>query len=80
MDYNLEDWSRLLSTVEFAYNNQAHESIKQSPFYLEYGQYPRAGLTLIKNVQNIDLNNIMQQRQEAQEQAKAALTLAPYIV
>lgn len=76
VDYNLEDWSRLLSTAEFAYNNQAHESTKQTPFYLEYGRHPRAGPTLIKNVRNIDLNDVMRQRQEAQEQAKAALTLA----
>ena len=37
VDYNLYNWSRLLSTAEFAYNNQAHEGTKESPFFLEYG-------------------------------------------
>ena len=76
VDYNLDDWSRLLSTVEFAYNNQAHEEMKESPFFLEYGRHPQAGPTLLKEVQHIDLNDIMQRRQEAQEQVKAVLLLA----
>ena len=76
VDYNLQDWSRLLSTAEFAYNNQAHEGTKESPFFLEYGRHPRAGPTLLKEATNVDLNDIMKRRFEAQEQAKAALLLA----
>lgn len=76
VDYNLDNWSRLLSTAEFAYNNQAHEGTKSSPFFLEYGRHPRAGPTLVKHTSRIDLNDIMQKRQDAQEQAKAALQLA----
>lgn len=76
MNYNLDDWSRLLSTAKFAYNNAAHEGTKETPFFLEYGRHPRAGPTLTKEVKHIDFNDVMQRRQEAQEQAKAALTLA----
>ena len=43
VNYNLSNWSDLLPSAEFAYNNQAHEGIKKSPFYLEYGRHPRAG-------------------------------------
>ena len=42
VDYNLSNWSDLLPSAEFAYNNQAHKGIKESPFYLEYGRHPRA--------------------------------------
>ena len=41
VDYNLSNWSDLLPSAEFAYNNQAHEGIEESPFFLEYGSHPR---------------------------------------
>ena len=76
VDYNLDNWSTLLSTAEFAYNNVAHESTKESPFFVEYGRNPRAGPILFKETRMSDLSDIMRQRHEAQEQAKAALVLA----
>jgi len=48
VDYNLSNWSDLLLSAKFAYNNQVHEGIKESPFYFEYGRHPRAGLILVK--------------------------------
>jgi hypothetical protein len=75
VDYNLTNWSDLLSSAEFAYNNQAHEGTKESPFFLEYGRHPRAG-PIVKATTDVDLNDITYKRQEAQEQAKAALVLA----
>lgn len=71
-----DNWARFLSSAEFAYNNAAHEGTKTSPFFLEYGRHPRAGPTLIKDLKRSDINDIMYQRQQAQEQAKAALQLA----
>ena len=76
MDYNLSNWSDLLPSTKFAYNNQAHEGIKESPFFLEYGKHPRAGPILVKELPQRDLNDLMYKWQEALEQAKAALTLA----
>jgi len=76
VDYNLSNWSDLLPSAEFTYNNQAHEGIKESPFYLEYGRHPRAGPILVKESPQRDLNDLTYKRQEALEQAKAALTLA----
>ena len=57
------------------YNNQAHKEIKESLFYLEYGRHPRAGPILVKESLQKDLNDLTYKRQEALEQAKAALTL-----
>ena len=75
MDYNLSNWSDLLPSAEFAYNNQAHEDIKESPFFLEYGRHPRVGPILVKELPQRDLNDLTYKRQ-ALEQAKVALTLA----
>ena len=59
IDYQNDDWSELLSSAEFAYNNAAHESTKHSPFFIEYGRHPRAGPTLVKEVSRTDMDDIM---------------------
>jgi len=76
VNYNLSNWLDLLPSAEFAYNNQVHEDIKESLFFLEYGRHPRAGPILVKESLQRDLNDLMYKQQEALEQAKAALTLA----
>jgi len=76
VNYNLSNWSDLLPSAEFTYNNQIHKGIKESPFYLEYGRYPRAGPILVKELPQRDLNDLTYKRHEALEQAKAAFTLA----
>jgi len=75
VNYNLSNWLDLLPSAEFTYNNQVHEGIKESPFYLEYSRYLRAGPILVKELLQRDLNDLMYKRQEALEQAKAAFTL-----
>ena len=76
MDYNLSNWLDLLSSTEFAYNNQIHKSIKESPFFLEYGRHLRAGPILVKELPQRNLNDLTYKLQEVLEQAKVALTLA----
>lgn len=72
-----DNWAPLLSSAEFAYNNAAHEGTKNSPFFLKYGRHLRAGPTLLKDIQRtIDMDNIMWNRIQAQEQARAALQIA----
>jgi len=66
----------LLPSTEFTDNNQAYEGIKKSLFYLEYSRHLRAGPILVKESPQRDLNDLTYKRQEALEQAKAALTLA----
>jgi len=34
VDYDLKNWSNLLSSAEFAYNNQAHKGTKKVLFFL----------------------------------------------
>jgi len=58
VDYNLSNWSDLLPSAEFAYNNQAHKGIKESLFFLEYGRHPRAGPILVKESLQRDLNDL----------------------
>ena len=36
-NYDQNDWFKLLSLAEFAYNNAIQESIKTSPFFANYG-------------------------------------------
>jgi hypothetical protein len=74
VDFNLTNWSELLPTAEFAYNNMAHESTKNSPFFVEYGFNPKAGPEL-KNT-SVVLDDVMKTRLEAQEAAKSALEVA----
>ena len=76
VNYNFSNWSDLLPSAKFAYNNQAHEEIKESPFYLEYGRHLRAGPILVKESLQRNLNDLTYKRHKALEQAKAALTLA----
>ena len=76
MDYNLSNWLDLLSSVEFVYNNQVYEDIKESLFFLEYGRYLRTDPISVKELLQRDLNNLTYKQQEALEQVKAAFTLA----
>ena len=58
VDYNLSNWSDLLPSAEFAYNNQVYEGIKESLFFLEYGRHLRAGPILVKESPQRDLNDL----------------------
>ncbi len=40
----LNDWDTLLSRAEFAHNAAFHESIRQTPFFLNFGYQPRTPL------------------------------------
>ena len=41
VNYEQNDWARLLSMAEFAYNNAKNARIGHTPFKLNYGYYPR---------------------------------------
>ena len=74
VDYNLSNQSDLLPSTEFAYNNQVHEEIKESLFFLKYDRYLRAGPILVKESLQRDLNDLTYEQHKTLEQAKAALT------
>ena len=67
VNYNLSNWSDLLPSAEFTYNNQAYEGIKESLFYLEYGRHLRAGPILVKESPQRGLNDLMYKRHKALE-------------
>ena len=43
-DYQHSDWARLLPMAEFSYNNSKHSATTLSPFFANYGYYPRMSL------------------------------------
>ena len=40
-----DDWDEHLATAQFAYNNAWQESIKETPFFLNYGCHPRTPMS-----------------------------------
>jgi hypothetical protein len=71
-----DDWEKYLPSAEFSYNNAAHESTKLSPFYVEYGMNPRMAPDAVGELVHPSLEGLFHDRIEAQEEAKAALTLS----
>jgi hypothetical protein len=41
-----DDWDEFLASAEFAMNNQWQESVRETPFMLNFGQHPRVPLTV----------------------------------
>jgi hypothetical protein len=47
-NYQQNNWSQLLSTAEFSYNNHCQSSTKFSPFFVNYGYNPKANVVIKK--------------------------------
>lgn len=47
-NYQQIDWSQLLPTAEFSYNNHCQSSTKCSPFFANYGYHPKADINIKK--------------------------------
>ena len=45
------DWDLHLTAAEFAYNDSAQASTRQTPFFLTYGQHPRTPASLLQPTQ-----------------------------
>ena len=41
INYQQDNWNKLLPMTEFAYNNSYQETIKTTPFYANYGINPK---------------------------------------
>jgi hypothetical protein len=70
------NWAKLLPTAEFAYNNAPNETTKLSPFFVEYGFNPRMAPGAYNITNAPSLSDLFGERAEAQEQAKAGISLA----
>lgn len=44
--YQQDNWSDLLPSAEFAYNNATQDSTKMSPFFANYGYHPRSKILI----------------------------------
>ena len=75
-NHRQDDWVKLLSSAEFAYNNAAHESTGLSPFFIEYGYHPRMAPDMQEGLNHPTLEDLLSDRTEAREQAHASLKLA----
>jgi hypothetical protein len=58
INYHQDNWVDLLPIAEFSYNNTFQESIRQTPFFTNYGYHPQfdfLNLSLAKNPATQDL-------------------------
>ena len=42
----MNDWDKCLGMAQFAINNAWHESVQETPFFLNYGRHPRTVMTV----------------------------------
>jgi len=87
-NYLQTDWSSLLDTAEFTYNNARHSSTTQSPFFTAYGFHPLALLdssvdshvvslsSLSSRVTIPDAARLADRLSEAHQTARTALATA----
>lgn len=73
-----KDWDRLLTPIEFVYNNSVQESTQQTPFILDNGRNPSTPLSVTTGSRdhNPAAANFMQTFQDYHEKAKTALLKA----
>ena len=71
-----DDWDELLDMAEFAINNSWHESVRNTPFYLNYGQHPLTPVSLHVDTQVPAAEHFSQGIQEVVQQAKRYMQAA----
>ena len=78
--YQPEKWSDNLCMVEFAINNSYHESLKHTPFFLNFGMHPTTPVTIdtikLSKVKNPTAAKWTQDMVDTLSQAKVNLQLA----
>ena len=76
IDHKQETWPECLAHAEFAYNNKAQASTKQSPFFINYGRHPRMGFGPRREGKHPAAQEFVEQMKEVHEEAQAALKKA----
>jgi hypothetical protein len=61
----LNDWDTLLSRAEFAHNAAYHESIRLSPFKLNFGYNPRTPVGEVVEVEHLGSAAFVERLQSA---------------
>lgn len=67
------DWSEYITNMEFAFNNREHSATKHSPFFLMYGSHPKGLPTSYARSRVPSVNEWLQIREKAHEEAQSAL-------
>jgi transposase InsO family protein len=57
VNYEQDNWDKLLPLVEFAYNNQVNLSTKETPFYVDTGRHPRLPQDLLCDAARLQSQN-----------------------
>jgi hypothetical protein len=76
VDPTQTDWDEHLPMAEFAVNNAYNESVKATPFFLNYGEHPRTPLDVGTPGKNESAEVIVKRVQDNIQQAKVALDAA----
>jgi len=76
INHRQEQWLDWLGTVEFAYNNKVHLSMKTSPFKANYRQDPRIKFEVRKKGKYEGAGKFVMKMKEIQEEAKTVLEKA----
>lgn len=71
-----DDWDEWLPLAQFAVNNSKQESLRETPFYLNFGRHPRTPATLVANSDNPGAEEFAVGLHTAIKNAKAALYAA----
>jgi hypothetical protein len=72
----LNDWDELLPMAEFAVNNSWHESVQNTPFFLNYGQHPLTPVSALVDTHVPAAADYSAGVEDAIRRAKAALQSA----
>jgi hypothetical protein len=67
------NWDTLLAAAEFAMNNAFNESIRTTPFMLNYGQHPLTPLNMDLDTPNLTAHNFVSRLKDAVRQAQQYL-------
>lgn len=70
------DWNEHLAMAEFAYNNSYHESVKNTPFFLNYGRHPCTPLSRQTQTQCPAADKFSERMQQDIKRAKECLVTA----
>ena len=76
VDHKQETWPECLALTEFAYNNKAQVSTKQSPFFINYGRHPRMGFEPRREGKHPAAQEFVEQMKGVHEEAQATLKKA----
>jgi RNase H-like domain found in reverse transcriptase/Reverse transcriptase (RNA-dependent DNA polymerase)/Integrase zinc binding domain len=71
-----QDWDKLLAVAEFAMNNAYNESIKTTPFMLNYGQSPDTPVIAALRRKNPNVNKFVGRWSEQLKEARDCLEAA----